>query len=66
MRARSPRKHYRKRKCPVCGRWFMPDVRNAYHQYCCSHPACQKARTGRPWCKNAPAKHCDMAGILIR
>ena len=37
----------RKRKCQCCGSWFLPDCWNAYHQYCCSKPDCQKARKRR-------------------
>lgn len=35
---------YRRRKCPHCKEFFLPDPHNRYHQRCCSKPACQKAR----------------------
>ena len=57
MKPRYPRKRYRKRKCPCCHHWFMPDARNAYHQHHCARRTCQRARkllNQRRWRRKNP------------
>ncbi|MEZ0605692.1 hypothetical protein ACAX43_26515 [Paraburkholderia sp. IW21] len=46
------KRQQRKRKCPNCGAWFEPDVRNVRHQRYCSEAACRqasKAASQRRW-----------------
>ena len=43
-RKRCPR---RKRKCPACGRWYLPHPHTAYHQKYCSTSPCQRERRRR-------------------
>ena len=41
------RRRLRKRKCRCCGRWFLPQPHNAYHQRYCTKSFCQRASHNR-------------------
>ena len=43
MKEPKKNKRYRRRKCPCCQQWFMPQPHNAYHQEYCTAPICRLA-----------------------
>lgn len=43
----SERKRRRERKCPYCGKMYLPDPRTQDRQKCCQDKACKKKRKAR-------------------